>query len=123
MSLVGPKPHALAHDVQYTNPIANYPYRHPEKRICPHILLHTWAQGSSLAACSEPLLRNDYNAIYGVVYAQVILRSDVFHLHGIGPALIAPIAKALGMKVIVTHHSKNYERQKWKLIARVYFTH
>lgn len=28
MSLVGPRPHALAHDVQYAGLISNYPYRH-----------------------------------------------------------------------------------------------
>lgn len=28
MSLVGPRPHALAHDVEYSRLISNYPYRH-----------------------------------------------------------------------------------------------
>jgi Undecaprenyl-phosphate glucose phosphotransferase len=28
MSLVGPRPHALAHDIQYSRLISNYPYRH-----------------------------------------------------------------------------------------------
>ena len=31
MSLVGPRPHALAHDVQYSRLISNYPYRHHVK--------------------------------------------------------------------------------------------
>src|SRR5499426_410641 len=31
MSLVGPRPHALAHDVQYSGLISNYPYRHHVK--------------------------------------------------------------------------------------------
>jgi exopolysaccharide biosynthesis polyprenyl glycosylphosphotransferase len=31
MSLVGPRPHALAHDVQYSSLISNYPYRHHVK--------------------------------------------------------------------------------------------
>jgi Undecaprenyl-phosphate glucose phosphotransferase len=31
MSLVGPRPHALAHDIQYSNLISNYPYRHHVK--------------------------------------------------------------------------------------------
>jgi Undecaprenyl-phosphate glucose phosphotransferase len=31
MSLVGPRPHALAHDVQYNSLISNYPYRHHVK--------------------------------------------------------------------------------------------
>jgi putative colanic acid biosynthesis UDP-glucose lipid carrier transferase len=31
MSLVGPRPHALAHDIEYTELISNYPYRHHVK--------------------------------------------------------------------------------------------
>ena len=31
MSLVGPRPHALAHDVQYSGLLSNYPYRHHVK--------------------------------------------------------------------------------------------
>jgi putative colanic acid biosynthesis UDP-glucose lipid carrier transferase len=31
MSLVGPRPHALAHDVHYSSLISNYPYRHHVK--------------------------------------------------------------------------------------------
>ena len=31
MSLVGPRPHALAHDVQYSSLISSYPYRHHVK--------------------------------------------------------------------------------------------
>jgi Undecaprenyl-phosphate glucose phosphotransferase len=31
MSLVGPRPHALTHDVQYSGLISNYPYRHHVK--------------------------------------------------------------------------------------------
>jgi Undecaprenyl-phosphate glucose phosphotransferase len=31
MSLVGPRPHALAHDAQYSSLISNYPYRHHVK--------------------------------------------------------------------------------------------
>jgi Undecaprenyl-phosphate glucose phosphotransferase len=31
MSLVGPRPHALAHDLQYSRLISNYPYRHHVK--------------------------------------------------------------------------------------------
>jgi len=40
------------------------------------------------------------------------------YLHGIGPALTAPVASALGMRVVVTYHSKNYEHHKWNRVAR-----
>ena len=58
------------------------------------------------------------NTIYGLFYARFLLRAELLHLHSIGPALMAPVAKALGMKVVVTYHSKNYEHRKWNLFAR-----
>jgi glycosyltransferase involved in cell wall biosynthesis len=58
------------------------------------------------------------NAIYGVLYARFVLHAQLLHLHGIGPALIAPIAKLLGMKIIVTYHSKNYEHRKWNWFGK-----
>jgi glycosyltransferase involved in cell wall biosynthesis len=58
------------------------------------------------------------NTLYGVLYARFILRADLLHLQGIGPALLAPLAKALGLKLVVTYHSKNYEHRKWSRIAR-----
>lgn len=58
------------------------------------------------------------NAIWGVFYAAVKERADLVHLHGIGPALTAPLARTLGLKVIVTYHSKNYEHRKWNMVGR-----
>lgn len=43
---------------------------------------------------------------------------DVLHIHGIGPALATPLAKLLGMRVVVTHHGRDYEREKWGGFAR-----
>jgi len=73
----------------------------------------------SLAHAKGKHLETITNAIYGVLYARFVLRSELLHLQGIGPALVAPIAKALGMKVIVTYHSKNYEHRKWNRFARL----
>jgi glycosyltransferase involved in cell wall biosynthesis len=77
-----------------------------------------------LQIVSLPHARNKYfetitNTMCGLIYARLALHADLLHLHGIGPALVAPIAKALGMKVIVTYHSKNYEHRKWNRIARL----
>jgi glycosyltransferase involved in cell wall biosynthesis len=58
------------------------------------------------------------NAVYGVLYARFVAHAQLLHLHGIGPALIAPIAKLLGMKIIVTYHSKNYEHRKWNWFGK-----
>lgn len=41
------------------------------------------------------------------------LGADVVHIHAIGPALLTPYAKALGMRVVFTHHGPDYDRDKW----------
>lgn len=41
------------------------------------------------------------------------LKADVVHIHAIGPALVVPFAKMLGMKVVFTHHGPDYDRDKW----------
>jgi glycosyltransferase involved in cell wall biosynthesis len=45
--------------------------------------------------------------------------AKVLHIHAIGPALLAPVARLLGMRVIVTHHGRDYDRAKWGRIARL----
>jgi glycosyltransferase involved in cell wall biosynthesis len=45
-------------------------------------------------------------------------RPDILHLHSVGPALFTPLARALGLHVIVTHHVLNYENEKWGRFAR-----
>lgn len=45
-------------------------------------------------------------------------RPDVLHIQAIGPALMTPLAKLLGLKVVVTHHGPDYDRQKWGGFAR-----
>ena len=44
--------------------------------------------------------------------------ADVLHIHAIGPALLVPYAKVLGMKVVFTHHGPDYERDKWGFAAK-----
>ena len=46
-------------------------------------------------------------------------RADIVHLHAIGPGLLAPLARALGMAVVVTHHGADYRRSKWGPLARM----
>ena len=53
----------------------------------------------------------------GVLYA-AIKRPDVLHIHAIGPALMTPLARLFGLKVVVTHHGPDYNRQKWGAFAR-----
>lgn len=46
------------------------------------------------------------------------LKADILHIHAIGPAILIPFAKFLGLKVVVTHHSLNYEHNKWGSLAK-----
>jgi len=70
-----------------------------------------------------PAMRSRYleaisNTVLGVLYARFVLRARLLHIHNIGPALLAPLARLLGMKLVVTYHSKNFEHAKWNAAAR-----
>lgn len=45
-------------------------------------------------------------------------RPDVLHIQAIGPALMTPLARLLGLRVVVTHHGPDYDRQKWGGFAK-----
>ena len=47
------------------------------------------------------------------------LKADILHIHAIGPALLVPYAKMLGMKVVFTHHGPDYDRDKWGFTAKM----
>lgn len=52
------------------------------------------------------------HSFLGVLYAG-LKRPDVLHIHAIGPAIFAPLAKLLGLRVVITHHGPDYDREKW----------
>lgn len=69
-----------------------------------------WAPSSgSLEAVLHSLL---------CVARAIVVRPDVLHVHAIGPALVAPLARLFGLRVVVTHHGPDYERQKWGVMGR-----
>jgi glycosyltransferase involved in cell wall biosynthesis len=47
-----------------------------------------------------------------------VRRPLVVHVQGIGPALVTPLLRLLGLRVIVTHHGEDYNREKWGWVAR-----
>lgn len=57
------------------------------------------------------------HTLLGVMYA-AIKRPDILHIHAVGPALMTPLARLFGLRVVVTHHGQDYERQKWGFVAR-----
>ena len=49
----------------------------------------------------------------------MIRKFDIIHIHGIGPALLTPLARILTRsRIVVTLHCQDYYHQKWGLIAR-----
>lgn len=52
------------------------------------------------------------------VFIAAFSRPDVLHIHGIGPALVTPLARLMGLRVVMTHHGPDYDRQKWGKFAK-----
>lgn len=46
------------------------------------------------------------------------MNPDILHVHAIGPAIMIPIARLLGLKVVMTNHGPDYDRQKWGRMAK-----
>jgi glycosyltransferase involved in cell wall biosynthesis len=77
-------------------------------------------QGVSVRWLASPKLEGLEALVHtflGVLYA-AIRRPDVVHIHAVGPWLFVPLAKLLGLKVVVTHHGQDYLREKWHRPAR-----
>jgi glycosyltransferase involved in cell wall biosynthesis len=67
-----------------------------------------------------------FEAIIHSLLAVVIARfysPEILHIHSVGPSIVSPLARILGMKVVVTHHGPDYQREKWgksaKLILKI----
>ena len=46
-------------------------------------------------------------------------RPDILHIQCIGPSIWTPLARLLGIRVVVVHHGLAYEWQKWGRFARL----
>ncbi len=57
------------------------------------------------------------HSLLGVLYAAIV-RPDVLHIHAIGPAIVTPLARLLGLRVVVTNHGPDYDRAKWGPVAK-----
>ena len=69
-------------------------------------------------AFQNKFLETFLHTFVSIIYAGLILRPDILHIHAIGPALFTPLARILGLKVVVTHHGADYDRQKWNRFAK-----
>lgn len=66
--------------------------------------------------------QKSFEAIIHTTKAVIIARwlgVKVVHIHAIGPAMMTPLARLLGMKVVFTHHGPDYDRDKWGYMAKM----
>jgi glycosyltransferase involved in cell wall biosynthesis len=59
------------------------------------------------------------HSVLSIFYA-AFKRPDLVHIHAVGPNLVAPLARLMGLKVVMTHHGPDYERQKWGALAKTF---
>ncbi len=100
----------LGCDVEIVQRSPYYPRerRRPEwRRIA---LTYLWSPRSRI-------IETAVHTLLGVCYA-AYKRPDILHLHAVGPALLAPLARLFGLRVVVTHHGADYEREKWGRLAK-----
>jgi glycosyltransferase involved in cell wall biosynthesis len=89
----------------------------------PYVTENTSAPfGHSIQFMDLRTTRNKYleTLIHSFQAAVICLfkRPDLVHVHNIGPALVLPLLKLAGLKVLVTYHSDNYNHEKWGVIAK-----
>ena len=59
------------------------------------------------------------HTIRGILWiARRRAKFDILHLHAIGPALLAPAARQLRLRMVFTHHGPDYNRKKWGRLAK-----
>ena len=92
--------------------IARSPY------VDKHVSEYKGVKVVPLWAVKHKFFETFLHTFMAILYARFVVRPDVLHIHAIGPALFTPLARMLGMKVIVTHHGADYDRQKWNGFAK-----
>ena len=77
-------------------------------------------RGVKLKTIFAPHLKS-YEALthtfLSILYAKRI-KADIIHIHAVGPAVLTPLARLLGLKVVFTHHGPDYKRAKWGAYAK-----
>ncbi|MDY6862354.1 MAG: glycosyltransferase family 4 protein [Thermodesulfobacteriota bacterium] len=77
-------------------------------------------QGVKLINCFAPKIKS-FEAIVHTFIALLKARwysPDIVHIHAIGPSLLTPLARLMGLKVVITNHGPDYDREKWGRTAK-----
>ena len=105
-----PRIAALGHDVTI---IRRSCYVTPDNRIDSY-------QGVRLIDLYAPRIKSIeaiMHTFLGVIKARM-MNADIVHVHADGPSLVAPLGRLLGLKVVMTNHGPEYNRNKWGKLAR-----
>jgi len=93
--------------------VTRTPYVPKEKRMTTYgkiSLKHIYApKKKSIEAITHTFL--------AILYAR-LSGADIVHIHAIGPALLTPFARILGLRTVLTHHGPDYDRHKWGATAK-----
>lgn len=78
-------------------------------------------RGISVIGVSSPesVWREAISSTFNAILAARRDGMDIIHIHAIGPALLTPLARLMGLKVVVTHHGEDYNRAKWGRFPRL----
>ncbi len=71
-----------------------------------------------IPAITHPYFEAILHTFLGLIHARFTERADVVHIHAVGPGLLIPVAKLLGLSVVFTHHGEDYRRDKWNGVAK-----
>ncbi len=77
-------------------------------------------RGVKLIKCFAPR-RKSFEAIVHTFISLLKARwhsPDVVHINGIGPSLLTPFTRLMGLRVVVTNHGPDYDRQNWGRVAK-----
>nr|WP_306173956.1 glycosyltransferase family 4 protein [Pseudoalteromonas shioyasakiensis] len=91
------------------------------KGYCEDKVLSDTLKIKSLLSPKLQALETPLHTLLAIFHCYIYEKVDVFHIHGIGASIFLPLAKLLFPKVVVTHHSQNYEHQKWGKLAKTVF--
>jgi glycosyltransferase involved in cell wall biosynthesis len=72
-----------------------------------------------LAAARNGYVETITNTFLGILAARFRVGADIAHIHAIGPGLLVPLARLLGLRVVLTHHGDDYRRAKWNGFAKL----
>lgn len=106
-----PRMRAIAPDI-YITVLARAPY------VAAGRAMHKGVEIRPIPAIKNTHLEAITHTLLGMFYARFSERADVVHVHAIGPGLLIPVAKLLGLSVVFTHHGEDYRRDKWNGLAK-----